>query len=257
MRKTLEALIDLQIIDSKLRKLEQSKGDLPQKIEALSRDIEALHRQVDEKQQALKIEIKAKLDAESEVSLLRERLKKYQNQLYQVKTNKEYDAITNEIDGTQNSIDELEYKALVNEDNSDKISDDLQALQAQLEELKKQLQKDNKKLQGTLAKTENQESTLRQDRSQVLLQLSKPVVHTYERIRVARSGMAMAFLKNSSCSACSYRIPAQRGMEIRMMDKMYLCEVCGRILVWSPEREKETLENDFELKNESVSSQEQ
>ncbi|HQG46666.1 MAG TPA: hypothetical protein PLG50_13490, partial [bacterium] len=51
-----------------------------------------------------------------------------------------------------------------------------------------------------------------------------------------RGGIAVAFLKDGSCSECSTRIPPQRGLEIRMMNHIYLCEVCGRIMLYDPDR---------------------
>ncbi len=93
------------------------------------------------------------------------------------------------------------------------------------------------KLDAMLAVTQEQEERLRLRRQEIAGALTRPIYSTYERIRQGRSGIAVAYLKDGSCSQCSTRIPPQRGLEIRMMNRVYLCEVCGRIMLWDPERD--------------------
>ena len=108
MRDTLAALITLQDVDCKLRVLEQSKGDLPQRIASLNQEIALLEGSISEKRNQLKSSQLGRESGALEVATLRDKLKKYQSQLYQVKTNKEYDAITLEIETTQADIEKRE-----------------------------------------------------------------------------------------------------------------------------------------------------
>ena len=63
-------------------------------------------------------------------------------------------------------------------------------------------------------------------------------MNTYERIRVAKKGMAVAYCNGGVCSGCFSFIPPQKVVEIRNMKRLYHCESCGRILVWDKNIEK-------------------
>ena len=235
MKIALEALIDLQEVDSKIQKLEQSKGDFPQKVKALSLQVENLEQNLENKRLQNKSLKSDHIKIDSDLVLLQVKLKKYQTQLYQVKTNKEYDAVTLEIENAKEAIDQLELDTLEIDEVISSSENEAKTLEQEVEEKKKELTETNSILNELLVKTHEEEELLIEQRNTILTQLSKPVIGTYERIRNGRGGSALALLKDGACSKCSSRIPPQRGLEIRMMNKLYFCEVCGRILVWSPD----------------------
>ena len=236
MRDTLAALINLQDVDCELRALEQSKGDLPQRIASLNREIAQLEESIAEKHDQLKTSRLGRESGALEVASLRDKLKKYQNQLYQVKTNKEYDAITLEIETTQSAIENREFEMLEMEEREKQLHSEIEGLQSGLAELQGQRDEAESRLQAMLAVTRAKEERLQQQRLEIVARIPRPVYSTYERTRIGRGGIAVAFLKEGSCSQCSTRIPPQRGLEIRMMNHLFLCEVCGRIMLYDPER---------------------
>ena len=235
MRKVLVKLIELQDIDNQLLKLQEARGDLPQKVNELVSEIDDIANNVDQKKQEKKEKESRKMAVDGETSMLKEKLKKYQNQLYQVKTNKEYDAMTLEIDNCEKNIDELEYEFLELEEDITKLENVISEAEETLNIQKQLLQKKEKHLSEMMEKTKEKEKLLEEQREKMIKDISRPLLTTYDRIRLNRGGRALAYLSNGSCSDCSTRIPPQRGMEIRMMDTIYYCEVCGRILVWQSE----------------------
>jgi len=226
----------LQDVDCELRALEQSKGDLPQRIASLNREIAQLEESIAEKHDQLKTSRLGRESGALEVASLRDKLKKYQNQLYQVKTNKEYDAITLEIETTQSAIENREFEMLEMEEREKQLHSEIEGLQPGLAELQGQRDEAESRLQAMLAVTRAKEERLQQQRLEIVARIPRPVYSTYERTRIGRGGIAVAFLKEGSCSQCSTRIPPQRGLEIRMMNHLFLCEVCGRIMLYDPER---------------------
>jgi len=237
LRKVLDKLIELQEIDGQLLKLEEARGDLPQKVNELASEINDITDKIKQKKQEKKEKESRKMAADGETSLLKEKFKKYQNQLYQVKTNKEYDAMTIEIDNCENKIDELEFEFLELEEELAKLDTEISEAETSLNEHKQLLEENEKHLSEMMEKTKEKEKVLKEQREKMIKGISRPLLTTYDRIRLNRGGRALAYLSNGSCSDCSTRIPPQRGMEIRMMDTIYYCEVCGRILVWQPEDE--------------------
>lgn len=247
MRKTLEALIKLQEIDYHLGILEQSKGDLPQRIEAISEEIAHLQAAMEDKQTEIDKLQALQRDATAELEMLQERLKKYQQQLYQVKTNKEYDAITLEMDNASASIEKYGYQVLESEETEGLLRVEVEELKPQLEQLRATLKDHQQQLQVMLAHNADEEARLLATRGGIVGLLTRPVLSRYERIRQGRGGVALAFLRDGACSQCSSRIPPQRGLEIRMMNNMFVCEVCGRILVWDEKRDQPLVEDEISL----------
>ncbi|MBN1558659.1 hypothetical protein JW998_00300 [candidate division KSB1 bacterium] len=233
MHKVLETLIDLQDVDTRLQRLEAAKGDLPQRVQNVSAQVEETKTILEQKMAEKETISSEQKTIHTDVEELKQKLKKYKVQLYEVKTNKEYDAITLEIETSEQKIDEQEYRNLELEEASAKLDEVIASLQEKIVDLSELLIDYRKDLEAKLAATKTEEEALRSRRAEMVQNLTKPILSAYERIRQGRGGVAVAKLINGACSECSSRIPPQRALEIRMMDRMYLCEVCGRIVVWT------------------------
>jgi uncharacterized protein len=235
LQKVLETLIHLQKIDKQLQHLEAERGDLPQKVEELNSQVNDAKKDLNskiEKKESLTSE-KASLD--NDVVLLSEQLKKYKIQLYQVKTNKEYDAITLEIETSEKIKEEKEFRSLELEESASRLGEEIKEDQTQLESLEASFEENKKELEQKLEKTQKQQGELEEKRSAITQELKRPILAAYNRIRVARGGAAVSQLVSGACDECSSRVPPQKALEIRMMNRINYCEVCGRIVVWTPE----------------------
>jgi len=237
LQKTLDHLITLQNIDSQLQQLEEDRGDLPQQVKERSQELEELQQKLQTKQSQKDVNEKERTSLLGEAELQREKLKKYKSQLYQVQTNKEYDAITTEIDSSTEKIDEMEFRALELEETNEALDNEINDLKEGIQEKQQQLDVLKKDLDAKMAQSKEQEEKLKKERQEVVKNLSPQMLNTYERIRKARNGVAVAVMRSGACSECSSRIPPQRRLEIRNMNQLYVCEVCGRMLVWDESEE--------------------
>ncbi|RMD89077.1 MAG: hypothetical protein D6813_11180 [Calditrichaeota bacterium] len=231
MKNLIRRLIELQNIDNELQALEAVKGDLPQQVEQLQRELNEYQEQLktlEKEQEELK---KARLHWEGEVKVLEQQLDKYQNQLYSVKTNREYDAISVEIDNTREKLDEVETKILEAMNRDEQLNPEIEAQKKKIEDLQKKLEMKEKELSDKVKETESEWKALEKRRSEIINQISKPVLFQYERIRKAKGGLAVVEVENYACKGCYAAIPPQRVLEIRSMDRLIVCESCGRILV--------------------------
>jgi len=182
----------------------------------------------------LKVEIKK---FELELKTHKNQLEKYENQLYKVKTNKEYDAIANETDNVKKKIRELETRASSAQESVEKLSDSNETIDKELVQLKKEFDENNAVLQEKISASAEEENLLRQERTIVADHLTAQQINSYERIRDAKKGMAVANCNGGVCSGCYSFIPPQTVVEIRGMKRMFHCESCGRILVWDKNAE--------------------
>jgi uncharacterized protein len=235
LHKILETIMNLQDIDTQLQKLELGKGDLPAKVKAFSGEVERTREILSQKKANHAANLAEQASVDLQVTLVKDRLNKYKVQQYQVKNNKEYDAITTEIETALKNKDDLEYRIEELKEMIALAEKEIEHTEAHLKELEESLTSLRAELEKKLAITHEEEKALIAKRQTVVPLVPKPILSTYERIRQGRGGYAVAMLQQGACSQCSSRVPPQRGLEIRMMNKINLCEVCGRILVWKPE----------------------
>lgn len=237
LQKTLYGLIELQEIDVKLDRLNEERGDLPDIVNELEKKIENGKTTLEEYQAKIKdlsVEEK-KLELELEAS--RELLKKYNEQLYKVKTNKEYDAIANETETTKNKIDDAENRLLEIAESIETTKNNITELKKSLSEMQKEYDENKEDLKAKISESSEEENILLQEKEIVRNSLTPQQVSAYDRIRGAKKGMAVAYCNGGVCSGCFSFIPPQKVVEIKNMKRIFTCESCGRILVWNQNEE--------------------
>ncbi|MFZ5947632.1 MAG: zinc ribbon domain-containing protein [Stygiobacter sp.] len=229
----LSALYELQLIDNQLDELEELRGDLPAAVNDLKAQIQTLQDQIEGKEFEKKNSVEKRKQNDDEVDRLKTNLKKFKAQLYQVRNNKEYDALTKEIDHAEESIKKLEAETKALEDLIDKLKVEIKELDPQIEKLKDELKEKETELKHIIKANEKEEIRLRDKRDKVAAKIKKPDLNTYMRIRKALGGKAIATVNRSACSGCHNIIPPQRQLEIKSNKRIFTCESCGRLLISS------------------------
>jgi len=237
LKAMLNSLMQLQSVDNKLQALEALKGDLPQQIQKLKDELQSLKDQHEAEKNALTEAKKSRLHWEGDLKVSEEKLNKYQDQLYAVTTNKEYDAITIEIDTAKEKKDESENKILELIEEEETRTAEEKNLASQVEMMQENLIKKEKNLKEKIQATEKESLSFEDRRKELSGSIQRNVLYQYERIRKGLGNSAVAEVRNYGCIACLTTIPPQRVVEIRMMNQLILCESCGRILVHKSEKE--------------------
>ena len=237
MKKVVEKLIKLQSIDTRLDELKLQKGDLPMLIEQTQEELSDKGNRLEDLQKQKEKVLSDRRMFELEIEASREQLKKYEEQLYQVKTNKEYDAISLEIDTKKLEIEGLDNKILQTLEAEEELDKEINSLKDEIEQLEQQLSEYQKELDEISEQTRSEEEQLLSEREQVVEQIEPRLYKQYERIRTAKGGIAVAPVRRRSCGGCYSAIPPQKIVEIRELNRIITCEYCGRILVWLDEEE--------------------
>ncbi len=227
----LSKLYELQYIDDQLDELEELRGDLPLTVNELTGQMNAIKEQI-HKQLETKISAQEKIKLnETEKEELQEKLKKFKSQLYQVRNNKEYDALTKGIDYSETRIKEIVEENIELENEAQKRINNIAEFEPQIEELKVELKEKESELKKIIKLNEKEEVRLKKSREKLIPQLQKSEYKTYMRIRKAKGGSAIAVVVRGSCSGCHNVVPPQRQIEIRANRRLFTCESCGRVLI--------------------------
>lgn len=228
----LRGLYELQTIHTKIDKIRQVRGELPMEVADLEDDVAGLETRI----QKIKNELD---DLEDDIvtrkNLIKEaqaNIKKYEVQLNEVKNNREYDAISKEIEiqgldiqVSEKKIREFGYEIATKTQVYEKAQGELDARRADLDAKKEEL--------GTItAETEKEENELQALADKASENIEERLLIAYGRLRKnAKNGLAVVTISRDSCSGCFNQIPPQRQSDIRQRKKIIVCEHCGRILV--------------------------
>lgn len=228
----LQNLYELQRIDTEIDKIKTLRGELPLEVQDLEDEIAGLETRIEN----LKVEL-GELDKTSstrkmDIKKAEEAIKKYSEQLDNVRNNREYDALSKEIEFQKLEIElqekrireaqkaKAEKEALMEESKKryeDKVSD-LEAKKGELNDIINETHKDEESLQ---IKSEELAATI-----------DERLLTAYRRIRSnARNGLAVVTVDRDACGGCFNKIPPQRQLDIRSRKKIIVCEYCGRILI--------------------------
>lgn len=227
----LTTLYQLQIIDDQLDVLEELRGDLPNTVKALESKLEELKEDIQNKEKLQKESFEKKESNEKEIERLLENQKRFKAQLYQVRNNKEYDALTKEIDHSEEQMNKLEAENDAMADLSKSLTYQIEEILPALDEHQKELEEKEADLKEIIKANEREESKLQAERKKIEEQVKKADISVYMRIRKAKKGKAVVTIKRSACSGCHNIVPSQRQLEIRRNNRLFFCEYCGRILI--------------------------
>lgn len=227
----LKHLFALQQVDSQLQEVEELKGDLPMIVADLQSKSDDLKGRIKELNATLK---QARIDRDSadrEIIELAEKVEKYKNQQLNVKSNKQYDALTHQIEAAEQRSTQLEKDMLTLEGKMELAKKDVETLTGEAETVTEELSEKQKELREVNKEHEKEELKLHHEREKLLARIDEDDLERYERIRKAKGGKAVVPIKRDACGGCFSRVPPQKILEIRQNSHFYACEHCGRILV--------------------------
>lgn len=227
----LSTLCAMQLIDDQLDELEELRGDLPLRVNSLNGKIKEIQDQIDERENERTNSLEQRKSNENEIERLNESLKKYKAQLFQVRNNKEYDALTKEIDHSEAETKKLENSNMEMELKDEKLKFEVDELTPKIDELHTHLKENEVELKKIVKENELEEVKLKDKREQIVPKVRKQDYNVYMRIRKALRGKAIVVVNRSACSGCHNVVPPQRQIEVRQNRRIYTCESCGRILV--------------------------
>jgi len=240
----LELMVKLQEIDSNFQNLEQQKGSLPAQITEISGKLAEITQKIETAEKELAETSRKKRQNEIEVKSLENQLEKYKKQIYSVTTNKEYDAITAEVETTEIEISDLETEVLEFMELEEKLKPQIETDRASQDQIDKILTEKKVKLSKLIELTQQKQQELIDERNELVKKIDRPILATYERIRNGKDGLAVVPIENGVCTGCYRNLPPQLTLEIKRMEDLIYCQTCGRLLVWLEKEEENVVDSE-------------
>lgn len=228
----LNALYELQSIDSKIDKIRTVRGELPLEIKDLEDSVEGLATRLEKMNEEMRASESIISDKKNLMKDAEAMIKKYKSQQSKVRNNREYESLTKEIEYQTLEISLAERKIKEFKASLAAKKEQIEVQEEELKERKSRLKEKQGELDEIIAETEKEETALLKKSKVSEAQIEERLLGAYKRIRAnTRNGLAVVPIERDACGGCFSKIPPQRQLDIKMHKKLIVCEHCGRVLV--------------------------
>lgn len=226
----LKMLIQLQKVDSEAFDLKTQKESFPAKIKALDDSLEQKKTLMETTDNELKKTQLSKNDKERELEEREGKIKKHEGDLYQIKTNKEYAALKQEINSIKADASLIEEEIISFLDKIDTLNEKSEQEKRKFEREKEMCEREKAVIKQKEEKISAELNSLIPKRAEFVNAISVDILNRYEKILKNRGRTALAAVKNNFCNECNMQLRPQIVNEATLKKDIVFCENCGRIL---------------------------
>ena len=228
----LKALYQLQTTLSAIDEKRALRGELPLEVQDLEDEIaglntrmENIRAEIDEFQRAIVMK-------RGDIDRAQASVNRYQQQLDEVKNNREYDTLTKEIEYQTLEIELCEKKIGEAQVKIEERQHDAEQTRALIDDRKIDLNGKRGELSEIMQETREEEEKLKEKAHDLEARIDPRILSSFKRIRKnARNGLGIVYVQRDACGGCFNKIPPQRQLDIKMHKKIIVCEYCGRIMI--------------------------
>ncbi len=230
MREQIRLLAQLQELDRKIQELEKDIVTVPEEITTLKGMIGRGEKSSEEVGGEIENLEKERRHKERDLSAKEESLSKYQSQLYEVKTNREYSALMVEIDSSNQEKSELENEILVLMERGDELRGIIEKKKEELRKERETLAEEEKKNRERVSILKEGLEKNQRERAGQVEKIEAELLSCYEKVLKGRGGLALVPVQAEACQGCFTKLPPQVINEIMQARRIITCERCSRIL---------------------------
>jgi len=229
----LATVKELEEVDRAIAGLNSRIASIPSQIKKIEDQLNAFLHDHEEHKNRLAANQKERRDLDGEVQMVRGKISKHRDQLYEVKTNEAYKTMLHEIEGEEAKIRGIEDQVLEKMVEAEQLDKMVHEAAARLEGEKQRVASERKQLETERAGDEALRSEAEARRKVLAAAHSETTLRLYEKTRKSR-GTAVAQVIDGSCGGCHVKLRPQFYNEVRSSDALLPCESCGRILFYVP-----------------------
>jgi uncharacterized protein len=228
----LDALYQLQKIDSEIDRIVIVRGELPLEVQDLEDELVGLDtrlKKLQDEMRELEQEVSDRKNATKEAEVA---INKYKEQQKNVRNNREFESLDKEIEFQTLEIKLHEKRTKEAKFNITNKKEILDEAKNKLELRQGDLATKKAELDEIINETRKEEEVLVEKSNKAKALIDERLVIAYNRLRQnAKNGLAVVSVDRDSCGGCFNKIPPQRQLDIQSKRKVIVCEHCGRILV--------------------------
>jgi predicted nucleic acid-binding Zn-ribbon protein len=230
LRDNLKALEELQKIDIEMHELRLEVEKIPAQKAEIDAEIAQARRVYDGEKERLEANDRERRQIETLLGMERDKVKKWEGRLGEIRTPREYAALSREIDIARktNETQQIQLKDLAA--SNAEIQKGLEAQSEVLAEREEAAQSALETVAGRSAELSKRLGDLEVRRADAAKQVEPGLLAKYENIKRRRAGIAVAAVIGNTCQGCHRNIPPQLGIILQRVDSIESCPNCHRII---------------------------
>jgi len=229
-REKLKALEELQKVDIKIRDLSAEAETHPARLRQIESERNQAKSALDSSRGRLADNERARRQNEQLLQLEKEKVRKWESRLNELKTPREYAALARELDIAKktNQGAEEELKRLAGE--YDELRKQVAAGEGELSEKESVVEREGQEIRSVLDGVQAKVKELEAERGRLIAACDKSLVNKYERIRKQRGGVAVVAVVGGTCKGCQRNIPPQMANNLLTSNEILTCPNCHRFI---------------------------
>jgi predicted nucleic acid-binding Zn-ribbon protein len=232
----IDKLLELQIADKEIRKLQDEVAALPKRVAVIEQKLAGTRAHLEKVRVAAKGDEANRKKFEANIKDLQGKISKYRDQSLDVKTNEQYKALLHEIQFAEQEVRLNEDRILEVMVNVDAREKEVKAAEAELKAETAEIEKEKEEARKVTAEDEKKLSEWNAKRDALRHEISEDVLRQYERVAKFR-GSGLAEVRDHKCMGCQVMLRPQTYNEVRNGEKVMVCESCSRIYYFNPANE--------------------
>lgn len=232
MKEQLLLLVELQRIDLEQRSIENKRDLLPQELEDLNTELHQHEGSVDEAKGTLEELVQRHNEREKDLVRGIESLKKTKSRLFEVKTNKEYQALLTELDVINEKNDLIESEIIVILDSLDQAREALSTKEEEFAIIRSDLESKIESVRDEMNSIDSLLTSVTERQRNIKEKIDTGFLKRYDLIKQKRNGKAVVPVWKEVCGGCHVNIPPQMYNQLQRSEELMLCPNCNRIMYW-------------------------
>ncbi len=234
MHPDLQHLIHLQELDLAAERHRRRVTDIPVLQSALDARLAARTDALEAVKARIAASQTARREVEKDLAAVQARLSKFKNQLMEVKTNREYQAMQKEMSVAEQEISDLETRMLERMEEADALAIELKTAQAALSSEQAEIARERQALDRERTTVDDDLKRVSEERVRTAALVGPEVLALFDRVAHGRRGVAMAEARDGLCTVCHVRLRPQVFNQARRNTDIVQCDSCTRILYFVP-----------------------
>jgi predicted nucleic acid-binding Zn-ribbon protein len=228
----LKNLYELQTMLSEIDKIKTLRGELPLEVQDLEDELEGLSTRI-EKIRSEITELNGDIaNRRIAIETSNAAIAKYNEQLNNVRNNREYESLSKEIEFQSLDVQLNEKRIREAHAAIEHKNEEIARCTEQMDDRRADLDVKKSELEEIISETRTEEEKLREQAKNLEATIESRLLTSFKRIRKnSRNGLGIVYVQRDACGGCFNKIPPQRQLDIRMRKKIIVCEYCGRIMI--------------------------
>ncbi|MGA2464714.1 MAG: C4-type zinc ribbon domain-containing protein [Thermodesulfobacteriota bacterium] len=236
MRKQLELLWELQKIDLTLKRINEERDRFPKEMKKLDERQNIEKEKIQNEKEKIESLEKERRQKERHLNTEQEKIKRTEGRMFEVKTNKEYQALLNEIEAIKEATNREEEEILQILEEIDELKKDLLKREKEVTATLEKIERERKKIQEKMDQGDGLWKEQKERREVLSKQLESGLFKLYNTLKEKRQGIGVVSAKQETCQGCFVNVPPQMFIEVQKNNALIRCPNCNRILYWEGDK---------------------